>query len=128
VKERIEDIKKDSIKTGVTRDSTKRPVYTTATGKLTTFEKTIISSGILDFQIREMNGKIITHEKMPGTFVWTDIWGSYRGDERALTDNDKILLNRRETYPPAPQDLFLEFTKPIFDQVTYKVRNFYSRY
>ncbi len=128
VKERIEDIKRDSIKTGVTRDSTKRPIYTTATGKLTTFEKTITSSGLLDFQIRDMNGVIITHEKMPGTFVWRDSWGSYRGDERALTDSDKRLLNRRETYPPAPQDLFIEFTKPIFDQLTYKVRDFYSRY
>ena len=128
VKERIENIKRDSIKIGETKDIDKRPIYITAEGKLTTFEKTITSSGILDFQIREMNGKIITHEKMPGTFVWRDVWGTYRGDERALTENDKRLLNRRETYPPNPQDLFIEFTKPIFDQLTYKVKNFYSKY
>ena len=128
IKERIEDIKRDSIKTGETRDSLKRPIYTTAKGKLTTFEKSITSTGLLDFQIKDMNGVVITQEKMPGTFVWLDTWGNFRGDERALTEQDKALLNRRESIPPAPQDLFIEFTKPIYGQLISKVRNFYSRY
>ncbi|MEO5909712.1 MAG: hypothetical protein ABIP95_02435 [Pelobium sp.] len=128
VKERIENIKKDNIKIGVTRDSLKKPIYATVTGKLTTFQKTITSSGLLDFQIRDMNGKMITHEKMPGTFVWEDSWGVYRGDERALTNEDKVLLRRKETVPPAPQALFLEFTKPIYDQLINKVRRFYTSY
>jgi hypothetical protein len=128
IKERIEDIKRDSIKIGETRDSLKKPIYTTAKGKLTTFEKSITSSGLLDFQIKDMNGVVISQEKMPGTFVWLDTWGNYRGDERALTEQDKVLLNRRESIPPLPQDLFIEFTKPIYSQLISKVRNFYSRY
>jgi hypothetical protein len=128
VKERIEDITRDSIKTGETRDSLKRPIYTTAKGKLTTFEKSITSTGLLDFQIKDMNGVVITQEKMHGTFVWLDTWGGFRGDERALTEQDKALLNRRESYPPPPQDMFIEFTKPIYSQLISKVRNFYSRY
>jgi hypothetical protein len=127
VKERIEDITRDSIKTDETRDSLKRPIYTTAKGKLTTFEKSITSTGLLDFQIKDMNGVVITQEKMPGTFVWLDTWGGFRGDERALTEQDKALLNRRESYPPPPQDMFIEFTKPIYSQLISKVRNFYSR-
>jgi hypothetical protein len=128
VKERIEDITRDSLKTDETRDSLKRPIYTTAKGKLTTFEKSITSTGLLDFQIKDMNGVVITQEKMPGTFVWLDTWGGFRGDERALTEQDKALLNRRESYPPPPQDMFIEFTKPIYSQLISKVRNFYSRY
>jgi len=34
----------------------------------------------------------------------------------------------REAYPPMPQQLFIEFTKPIFGQLTGKVSNFYNRY
>jgi hypothetical protein len=83
---------------------------------------------LLDFQIKDMNGVVISQEKMPGTFVWLDTWGIYRGDERALTEQDKVLLNRRESIPPPPQDLFIEFTKPIYSQLISKVRNFYSRY
>ncbi|TKC00530.1 hypothetical protein [Pedobacter cryophilus] len=128
LKERIEDIKRDSIKIGETKDSLKKPIYTTAKGKLTTFEKTITSSGLLDFKIIDIaTNKVVNQEKMPGTFIWKDVWGTYRGDERALTNDDKALLKRRESIPPAPQDLFIEFTKPIYDQLTNKVRNFYAR-
>lgn len=129
VKERIEDIKRENVKIGVTRDSTKKAIYGTVTGRLTTFEKTITSTGLLDFRIIDLEtNKVINREKMPGTYIWTDTWGTYRGDERALTDNDKALLRRRESRPPAPQDLFLAFTKPIYDQLTHKVSSFYRRY
>lgn len=129
VKERIEDIKLDSVKIGETKSIPAKPIYGTVTGKLNTFEKTISSSGLLDFQIRDFRtNKIITREKMPGTFVWVDTWATYRGDERALTDEDKKLLRRRESLPPLPQDLFLEFTKPIYSQLVSKIKNFYSRY
>lgn len=129
VKEKIQDIKRENVKIGETRDSARKAVYGTVTGKLTTFEKTITSTGLLDFQIIDLaTNKVINHEKIPGTYVWADTWGTYRGDERALTDNDKALINRKESRPPAPQDLFLAFTKPIYSQLTQKVSNFYKRY
>nr|WP_294897052.1 hypothetical protein [uncultured Pedobacter sp.] len=129
VKEKIEDIKKDNVKIGGTRDSSRKAIYGTVYGKLTTYEKTISSSGLLDFQIIDLaTNKVIDHEKLPGTYVWVDTWGTYRGDERALTENDKALLNRKESRPPAPQDLFLAFTKPIYDQFTQRVNAFYRRY
>ena len=129
VKERIEDIKLDSVKIGETKSLPAKPIYGTVSGKLSTFEKTISSSGLLDFQIRDFKtNKILSREKMPGTFVWADQWGTYRGDERALTEEDKKLLRRRETLAPSPQDLFLEFTKPIYSQLISKIRSFYSMY
>ncbi|HET8830316.1 MAG TPA: hypothetical protein VFM79_13300 [Pelobium sp.] len=129
IKERIEDIKKENVKIGETRDSVPKAVYGTVQGKLTTFEKTITSSGLLDFKIIDLaTNKIINREKIPGTYIWVDTWGTYRGDERALTDNDKALLNRKESRPPAPQDLFLAFTKPIYEQLTQRVSAFYRRY
>ncbi|HEX7367480.1 MAG TPA: hypothetical protein VF273_10315 [Pelobium sp.] len=129
VKERVEDIKRENVKIGETRDSVPKPVYGTVNGRLTTYEKTISSSGLLDFQIIDLaTNKVINREKMPGTYVWVDTWATYRGDERALTDNDKALLSRRESRPPAPQDLFLAFTKPIYEQLTQRVSNFYRKY
>lgn len=129
IKERIEDIKRENVKIGETRDSARKAIYGTVTGRLTTYEKTITSSGLLDFKIIDLaTNKIINREKMPGTYIWVDTWGTYRGDERALTDNDRALLNRRESRPPAPQDLFLAFTKPIYDQLTQRVSSFYRRY
>ncbi len=129
VKERIEDIKKENVKIGETRDSVKKAVYGTVTGKLTTFEKTITSTGLLDFRIVDLaTNKVINQEKMPGTYIWTDYWGAYRGDERALTDDDKALLRRRESIMPAPQDLFIAFTNPIYNQLRDRITTFYNRY
>lgn len=127
VKEQIKEVKKDSVLIGETR--TKTPVYGTVKANVITYEKSITSSGLLDLTIREYNtGKVISQEKMPGTFIWTDVWGTFKGDERALTKEEERICKRRESLPPAPQDLFLEFTKPIYSQVVSKVRNFYSRY
>ena len=127
VKERIEEVKRDSVKIGTSSD--KKDVYGTVTAKVSIFDKTITSIGLLDFRVLDWRTKnIISQEKMPGTFVWKDQWGTYRGDERALSDAYLRIANKREGPLPAPQALFLEFTKPIFSQLTGKIRNFYSRY
>jgi hypothetical protein len=126
VKERVEDVKRDSVKIGTSKD---KDVYGTVTAKVSVFERTITSTGLLDFKVLDWRTKnIISQEKMPGTFVWKDQWGSYRGDERALSDNYLKIANKRESPPPAPQALFLEFTKPIFSQLTGKIKTFYSHY
>lgn len=127
VKERIQEVKRDSVLIGETR--TKSPIYGTVKANLITYEKSITSSGLLDLTIREFNtGKVISQEKMPGTYIWTDVWGTYKGDDRALTKEEVRICKRRESLPPPPQDLFLEFTKPIYSQVVSKVRSFYNRY
>lgn len=127
VKEKVQEVKKENVKIGETR--VKEPIYGTVTAQLTTFEKSITSSGLLDLTIRDAStGRLLSQEKMPGTFVWLDSWGSYKGDSRALTKEELAFCNRKETIPPTPQALFLEFTKPIYNQVITKINTFYRRY
>lgn len=53
----------------------------------------------------------------------------YKGDERALTDKQLKMTNNSDVVmPPANQDLFIEFTKPIFDQTVSFVRNYYAKW
>lgn len=93
------------------------------------FTKTITSKGLLDFQIYDPNAdKVLTQEKFPGSFVWICQWGYFNGDERALNNEQKKSMKSKELHPPPPQDLFLEFTKPIYDQLTSKIKNFYRNY
>jgi hypothetical protein len=127
VKEKVQEVKKDSVKIGETR--LKQAIYGTVKAQLITFEKSITSSGLLDLTIVDAaTGRLLSQEKMPGTFVWLDSWGTYKGDDRALTREEIILCNRKETMPPPPQALFLEFTKPIYNQVVAKINTFYKRY
>jgi hypothetical protein len=126
VKERVEEVSRDSVKVG-TQDG--KAVYGTVKAKVSIFEKTITSGGLLNFRVIDWKSKnVISQENIPGTYVWKDKWASYRGDERALTDEQKRLMGRRESRPPAAQDLFIEFTKPIYSQLTDNIRQFYSRF
>ena len=126
LKEKETEVKRDSVKISGPKE---KDVYATVKAQYITFEKTITSSGMLDFRVMDWTSKnIITQEKMPGTFVWHDEWATYKGDDRALTEAHKKLLKRKESPNPAPQFLFVEFTKPIYEQLTAKIQSFYRRY
>jgi len=119
LKERVENLERDSVKIGVIdTDDGETPIYGTAKAKLTIFEKTLTSSGLLDFQIiNSVSGSTMVQKKFPGTYVWKTSWASFNGMEEALTKDQLELTNRREAYPPSPQDLFVQFTQPIYSQI-----------
>lgn len=131
IHEKEQEVHRDSviIKTETLPNKEKKNTYGTVRANLHTFTKTLTSSGLLDLRIVDANsGSIISQNKMPGTFVWETRWGWFNGDERALTNEQKNYIKQREAYPPSPQQLFIEFTKPIFNQVTGKINSFYSGY
>jgi hypothetical protein len=112
-------IKKDSIVN----------VYGTVSAKVKTFQKTITSSGLLDMKLKDgRTGAVEMHRKFTGTFVWEDRWGMFVGDERALMDSDKCFVNHTPSPNPAPQALFIEFTKPIYAQLTDCVTSYYRNF
>jgi hypothetical protein len=126
LKEKELEVKRDSVNISAPKE---KEVYATVKAQYITFEKTITSSGMLDFRVMDWKTKnIITQEKMPGTFVWQDEWATYKGDDRALTDAHKKMTKRKESQNPAPQFLFVEFTRPIYEQLTAKIQSFYRRY
>lgn len=121
---------KDSVKVGETKVRDKpQPVYGKVTAKFTHSRKTVVSGGILDLNIEEFGtGRRVHQDKLSGEYTWVCEWGSYTGDERALTPVQKSMAKQQELQPPAPQDLFIEFSKPLYDQLTRKLRNFYQSY
>jgi len=83
----------------------------------------------VNFQIVELpSNRILSVEKMPGEFVWVSEWATFNGDERALTPRQLQISKQKEQLPPQPQELFIEFTRPIYDQLTTKLREFYKNY
>lgn len=125
-----EVISKDSVKTGdVTVDGKKVPVYGKVKAKLSRNRKTVISKGLLDMQIQDFGTKkIVFQDKFPGEYRWVSEWGTYNGDERALTADQLRMTKGREQNPPLPQDLFVEFSKPIYSNLTARLRSFYEKY
>jgi hypothetical protein len=121
---------KDSVQVGETTVGGKKiPVYNKVTAKLTKNRKSVLSSGLLDMQIMDFRTKsVVTQEKFRGDFNWFCEWGNFNGDERALTADQKRITTLREINPLPPQQLFIEFSKPIYDRLTSKIRDYYRNY
>jgi hypothetical protein len=121
---------KDSVKVGSAKIAGKDvPVYGKVNAVLTKTKKTVRSRGVLLMEMIDYQAnKLIKKEEIPGEFTWINEWASYNGDERALSTADKLLAQIKEELPPPPQTLFIEFTKPIYDQLTTKIKQFYDKY
>lgn len=130
LKEKEETVTKDSVRVGEAKVNGKTiPVYNTVKAKFTTVRKEMISNGLLSMVVvdAKTNG-ILTHRKFTGEYVWVNQWGRFNGDERALSEEQLRMCKLREIQPPDPQDLFLEFTKPIYNQLVPAIKGFYQNY
>ncbi|ELR73497.1 hypothetical protein C900_04349 [Fulvivirga imtechensis AK7] len=126
-----ETITRDSVKVGkvTLEDGTTADAYGTVKAKLTVWKKEVVSKGLFSMQVFDANSNaVLTHRKFNGEFVWFSQWGSFNGDERALSDEQLAICKSSEVPPPPPQDLFIEFTRPIYDQLLPAVDSFYKRY
>jgi len=72
--------------------------------------------------------KIVFTDKIPGQFTWQNKYGIFVGDNEVLDDELTAVLNNKMLMPPAPQDMFILFTKPIFSQLTEKLTNYFRQY
>lgn len=124
------EVKRDSVLVGSTTiDGKKHDVYGTVKANIITYRREVISQGVLSAQIvNAYNNRVIERRNLPGKFVWVNEWATFRGDERALDAKQKKLTSTEPMMPPPEQDLFIEFTKPIFDQVVSFVNTYYKRY
>lgn len=103
--------------------------YITVKATLYITRKTVASSGVLDYRITDVdNSRVLRQDRVPGSFTWQNQFGTFRGDERALSDDDKRLMGGRDIPPPPPQELFLELTRPIYDRLASDLQSFYTQY
>jgi len=122
----VEEVSRDSVVIA-TRDG--EDIYGTVKAKLKINERSILGSGELDFKIRDINtNKVISQDRFPSEYRWTIRWATFNGDERALNDEQKDLVNTVEVSAPGPQRMFEEFAAPIYNQLISKLENYYRNY
>ncbi|MCE6990763.1 hypothetical protein [Dyadobacter sp. CY323] len=107
----------------------KIPIYGKVSAKLTQIRKTVRSGGLLDMRITDFKSRqVVNREKFDGEYNWMCEWATFNGDERALTPSQLRKCKSQELLPPDPQQLFIEFSKPIYERLTNKLQNFYAKY
>ena len=129
--QQLKELESDSIKIGdYTNDKgEKKDIIGVVTAELTTNKMEVISKGLLSLQIISGRTNASIHrEDFVGEFVWFNQWGNYNGDKRALNKEELRMVKNRRINPPPPQQMFLEFTKPIHSRLTTRLRRFYDDY
>ncbi|WP_167611634.1 hypothetical protein [Maribellus sediminis] len=111
-----------------TADTT-RATYKTYKAKLKTFSDKVISGGRLNYRIVDFNTNGLLREKLiPGSFTWENRYAIYIGDKQALTEEQFALTKNKALPLPPQQDLFVEFTRPIYEKLTDDLNQFFRRY
>ncbi len=119
----------DSVKTGEkTVNGVKTATYQKVTAKITYYDKSVIARGEISVTITDnKNGATLKNSSVNGAYNWETKWASYSGDVRALTDQQKKLCERKETYPSST-DLMNKVKADLDKNLSGDLRGFYSRY
>jgi tetratricopeptide (TPR) repeat protein len=102
--------------------------YAKVTAQVTTTQRTMVSEGELFVTSRDGRGRILWNEVFRGQHRWQVEFTSYTGDERALSDRDKSLLNQRDFTTPREEEVIESVLRQIQLDMNQRVRNYYSRY
>ncbi|HET6556843.1 MAG TPA: hypothetical protein VFG54_05975 [Prolixibacteraceae bacterium] len=114
----------------VSKDSTvTRTRMVPKKGKIKILTDQVASGGLLELKAVEFQSrKILFTDKIPGEFTWQNKYGIFVGDNEVLDSELTKILNNKMVMPPAAQDMFVLFTKPIFSQLTGKLTNYFKQF
>ena len=109
-------------------DSVKKE-YGTVKAKIITTKRTLVSQGDLYITVRDTKGRTIWNDRFTGEHKWETQFTSYTGDERALSESDKTSLNQNSnSNPPAEDKIMEDLMRQIQNDLSYRLRNYYTRY
>lgn len=114
----------------ISKDSTATRTRTlTKKGKIKILTDQVASGGLLELKAVEFQSqKIVFTDKIPGQFTWQNKYGIFVGDKEVLDNELTAILNNKMVMPPPSQDMFVLFTKPIFNQLGSKLTNYFKQY
>ena len=102
--------------------------YGKVKARITTTNRTLHAEGFLKIEIRDKNGSYLWADNIAGNYNWSTEFSTYTGDERALSEQDKLLVNRVPPVPPYENEILKSIKNNIYTDLLPRLRNFYSRY
>lgn len=79
--------------------------YITVKARITTVTRTLQADGLLQATVRDHDNRFLWSDTYQSDYRWVISFSTYSGDERALSEEDKKLLNQREQWPPSNDEI-----------------------
>lgn len=103
--------------------------YATVKARITTTRRMLLSEGDLYMTIRDINGRIVWNDRFTGQHRWQMEFVTYTGDERALSDSDKALVNKApNNRVPSETEIMAELYRQIQLDLSGRLRGYFARY
>lgn len=102
--------------------------YAKVYADIITTTRTMRSEGILQVNIRDGEGHWLWNDNFRNDHTWSTQFASFTGDERALSDSDKQLINRKQENPPSEGEVIRCIMEQIEQNALQRIRTYYNRF
>ena len=124
---------RDVYKDVVVKETVYRPdsvvrEYAKVHARITTTRRSMLSEGVLSVNIHDNNGRWLWNDNIRSDYNWNVEFSNYTGDERALSESDKQLLNRQQQNAPDQHEVIRCIKENIYNDFLSRVRNYYSHF
>lgn len=100
------------------KDTTGKRIYITVSGVLRIKRQSFTARAQMDMNVFDVvNQKSITYNTYSDTYYWQQEYATYEGDKRALSDEDRLLLNADRFVIPVHQEILKQLYRNIYPQV-----------
>ena len=86
------------------------------------------SQGRMQVVVRDNDNRTAWNSSFDGQHFWTTEHSIYTGDERALTESDKILLNKAQENPPHDGDIIRCIVDEIQSKLECGLKDYFNRF
>lgn len=103
--------------------------YGTVKAVITTTKRTLLSEGELYLSFRDTKGRSLWTDRFTGQHRWQTEFTTYTGDERALSESDKALVNKptNQNNVPREEEIMNELYRQIQNDLSGRLRTYFSR-
>jgi hypothetical protein len=118
----VRKVKTEQTDKGIAGDMTYKANLKSVTDKI--FTRGQLVAKVTDLQ----QAKTFFSSKISGKYTWQNQYGTFTGNIEALNPSQRNLVEGHALASPSPQNLFIEFSSPIFEQLAPKLVNFFNKY
>ncbi|HKZ64860.1 MAG TPA: hypothetical protein VJ111_00825, partial [Chitinophagaceae bacterium] len=101
--------------------------YITVKAKITTTTRNIQANALLQATVRDYSDRRLWSDTYRGDYSWTYSFATYTGDERALSEEDKKIINQREQWPPSNDDIIRIIMEDVQRKTECGISEYFNR-
>lgn len=99
--------------------------YAKVYARITTTRRTLVSHSDMKVDAQDAGGYRLWSDQVQGEYRWQTEFSHFTGDERALSESDKALINRSQSQAPSDREITEHLLRQMQIELSYRLRRYY---